>query len=173
MNQEMKTKKKRLGALDICILVAILLCIFGVAARMVFRDNSVMAQDTKLDTYTVHFTVSDIRSTSEKFLKDGKEFYLHETGEYFGVLVGDPSTQYAKKLYVDMYGNTVEVDNNTDEEGLSRSDVAGTFQVSATMGENGFLMLNGNRVIAPNQELQIRSRELFINIKITSIAKAG
>lgn len=173
MNQEMKTKKKRLGALDICILVAILLCIFGVAARMVFRDNSVMAQDTKLDTYTVHFTVSDIRSTSEKFLKDGKEFYLHETGEYFGVLVGEPSVQYAKKLYVDMYGNTVEVDNNTDEEGLSRSDVSGTFQVSAAMGENGFLMLNGNRVIAPNQELQIRSRELFINIKITSIAKAG
>ena len=49
MNQEMRTKKKRLGALDICILVAVLLCVVGVAARMVFRDNSVLAQNTTLD----------------------------------------------------------------------------------------------------------------------------
>lgn len=173
MNQEMKTKKKRLGALDICILVAVLLCIVGVAARMVFRDNSVLAQNTTLDKYTIYFSVSDIRSTSEKFLKDGKEFYIHENGDYFGVLVGDPAVKYAKRLYVDMYGNTVEVDNNTDEEGLSRIDVKGAFLVSATMGDDGFLMLNGNRCIAPNQEIQIRSKELFVNIQIDSIVKVN
>ena len=173
MNQEMKTKKKRLGALDICILVAALLCIVGVAARMVFRDNSVLAQNTTLDKYTVYFSISDIRSTSEKFLKDGKEFYIDESGDYFGVLVGDPAVTYAKKLYVDMHGNAVEVVNNTDEEGLSRIDVEGAFQVSATMGEDGFLMLNGNRYIAPNQELLIHSQELFVNIQINSIVKAN
>jgi len=173
VNQEMRTKKKRLGALDICILVAVLLCIVGVAARMVFRDNSVLAQRTELDKYTVYFSISDIRSTSEKFLKDGTAFYIEESGDYFGVLVGDPAVTYAKKLYVDMQGNTVEVVNNTDEEGLSRIDVEGAFQISATMGENGFLMLNGNRYIAPNQEIQLHSRELFVNIQINSIVKAN
>ncbi len=167
----MNTKKKRMGALDVCILVALLLCIVGVAARALLRDNSVLAQNTTLEKYTVYFSVSDIRSTSEKFLKDGKTFYLDESGELFGTLVGDPAVTYAKKLYVDNTGKTVEVFNNTEEEGISRIDVEGAFQVSATMDENGFLQLNGNRTIAPHQELEIRSRELYVNIRINSIEK--
>ncbi|MBQ8400943.1 MAG: hypothetical protein IJX14_03345 [Clostridia bacterium] len=169
----MRNKRKRLGALDICILVAVLLCIVGIAARMVFRDNSVLAQNTPLDEYTVYFTISNIRSTSDKFLKDGKEFYIEETGEYFGKITGNPTVTYARKLYVDMYGNTVEVSNNTDEEGISRIDVEGAFLVSAMMDENGFLMLNGNHPVAPNQEIQIRSRELYVNMRINSIEKVN
>lgn len=167
----MNTKKKRMGALDVCILVALLLCIVGVAARALLRDNSVLAQNTTLEKYTVYFSISDIRSTSEKFLKDGKTFYLDESGELFGTLVGDPAVTYAKKLYIDDTGKTVEVFNNTEEEGISRIDVEGAFQVSATMDENGFLQLGGNRTIAPHQELEIRSRELYVNIRINSIEK--
>ncbi len=167
----MNTKKKRMGALDVCILVALLLCIVGVAARALLRDNSVLAQNTTLEKYTVYFSISDIRSTSEKFLKDGKTFYLDESGELFGTLVGDPAVTYAKKLYIDDTGKTVEVFNNTEEEGISRIDVEGAFQVLATMDENGFLQLGGNRTIAPHQELEIRSRELYVNIRINSIEK--
>lgn len=169
----MTTKKRRLGALDVCILVALLLCIVGVAARALLRDNSVLAQNTTLDKYTVYFSISDIRSTSEKFLKDGKTFYLHESGEQFGTLIGDPAVTYAKKLYVDDTGKMVEVFNNTEEEGISRIDVEGAFQVSAIVDENGFLQLNGNRTIAPHQEIEIRSRELYVTIQISSIEKAG
>lgn len=167
----MNTKKKRMGALDVCILVALLLCIVGVAARALVSDNSVLAQNTTLDKYTVYFSIADIRGTSEKFLKDGKTFYLDESGELFGTLVGDPAVTYAKKQYVDNNGRTVEVFNNTEEEGISRIDVEGAFQVSATMDENGFLQLNGNRTIAPHQELEIRSRELYVTIQINSIEK--
>lgn len=167
----MNTKKKRMGALDVCILVALLLCIVGLAARALLRDNSVLAQNTTLEKYTVYFSISDIRSTSEKFLKDGKTFYLDESGELFGTLVGDPAVTYAKKLYIDDTGKTVEVFNNTEEEGISRIDVEGAFQVLATMDENGFLQLGGNRTIAPHQELEIRSRELYVNIRINSIEK--
>lgn len=167
----MNTKKRRMGALDVCILVALLLCIVGVAARALVSDNSVLAQNTTLDKYTVYFSITDIRGTSEKFLKDGKTFYLDESGELFGTLVGDPAVTYAKKQYVDHNGRTVEVFNNTEEEGISRIDVEGAFQVSATMDENGFLQLNGNRTIAPHQELEIRSRELYVTIQINSIEK--
>lgn len=167
----MNTKKKRMGALDVCILVAVLLCIVGVAARAMVSDNSVLAQNTTLDKYTVYFSISDIRATSEKFLKDGKTFYLDESGELFGTLVGDPAVTYAKKQYVDSNGRIVEVFNNTEEEGISRIDVEGAFQVSATMDESGFLQLNGNRTIAPQQEIAIRSRELYVTIRINSIEK--
>ncbi len=169
----MNTKKKRLGALDICILVALLLCLLGAAVRMVFRDNSPLAQNIPLDKYTVYFTVYNIRSTSEKFLKDGTVFYIDDTGEYFGTLVGSPAVTYARKTYVDMNGNIVEVYNNTEEEGIARIDVEGAFQISGKMDENGFFLLNGNRQIAPSQEIEIRSRELFINVRINSIEKAG
>lgn len=167
----MKAKKKRIGALDICILVALLLCIVGVVARVLVSDNSVLAQNTTLDKYTVYFSITDIRSSSEKFLKDGKTFYLDESGEIFGTLVGDPAVTYAKKLYVDNTGKTVEVFNNTEEEGISRIDVEGAFQVSAVMDENGFLLLNGNRNIAPYQDIEIRSQELYVTIQINSIEK--
>lgn len=167
----MNTKKKRLGALDICILVAVVLCLAGVIGRTLLRDRSVLAQNTTLDKYTVYFSISDIRSTSEKFLKDGRVFYIDETGDMFGTLVGDPAVTYAKKLYVDANGKTVEVFNNTEEEGIARIDVEGAFQVSAQMDENGFILLNGNRYIAPHQEIEIRSRELYVNICIHSIEK--
>ncbi|MBQ4606486.1 MAG: hypothetical protein IJB15_07250, partial [Clostridia bacterium] len=64
----MKTKKKRLGALDICILTAVILCVAGVALRMAFQEDSVLAQNTVLDTYTVSFDIYDIRETSARYL---------------------------------------------------------------------------------------------------------
>ena len=173
MNQEGKNKKKRLGALDICILAAILLCIAGAAARMVLKEDSILAQNTQLDTYTVFFNVKDIRETSARYLYSGAVFYLDDTGEYFGALTETPGTTPALKIYADANGNQVEVYNNTDDDRVSRIDVEGSFTVSAVVDKDGYLMLNGNTYIAPNKELRIRSKELMVNIRITSIVKAG
>ena len=173
MNQEGKSKKKRLGALDICILTALVLCVIGAAARFAFKEDSVLAQNTVLDTYTVYFNVNDIRETSSRYLYDGAEFYLDEGGEFFGTLVGTPSPTPARHIYIDENGNHVEVYNNTNDDRVARIDVEGTFSVSATVDQNGYIRLGGNTYIAPNKEVRIRSKELLINIQITSIVKAN
>lgn len=173
MNQEGKMKKKRLGALDICILIAVLLCILGAAARFVFKEDSVLAQNTPLDLYTVYFTVQDIRETSAIYLYDGAGFYIEESGEYFGRLAGTPGTTPALKTYTDQNGRFVEVYNNTDDDRVARINVEGAFIVSAVMDEDGYLLLNGNTYIAPNKEVKIRSKELLVNIRITSVVKAN
>lgn len=164
-------KRKRLGALDVCILTAVVLCIVGAAARMVFKDDSVLAQNTVLDTYTVYFTVNDIRETSARYLYEGAEFYLEDSGEYLGRLTARAGTTPAKKLYVDENGKTVEVYNTASDDRVSRIDATGSVAVSAVMDSNGYILLNGNTYIAPNKEMEIRSKELFINIRITSIVK--
>ncbi|MBR4960044.1 MAG: hypothetical protein IKY52_04025 [Clostridia bacterium] len=173
MNQEGKNKKKRLGALDICILTAVLLCIAGTAVRLVFKEDSVLAQNAQQDTYTVYFTVKDIRETSSRYLYSGAEFYIDESGEYFGKLTGTPGTTPALRIYADANGNQVEVYNNTDDDRMARIDVEGAFTVSAVMDKDGYLMLNGNTYIAPNKEVKVRSKELMVNIRITSIVKAN
>ncbi len=173
MNQEEKKRKKRLGALDICILAAILLCVVGVGARFVFREESTLTQAAVMDEYWVNFAVYDIRCTSEDYLKEGNVFYLHDSGERFGVLEGDVNAENGKKIYTDRTGKSVELENTFTAEHLRRIDVTGTFRVYATEDENGFIYLNGNTQIAANKELEVRSRELFTNIRITSIVKAG
>ncbi len=173
MNQEEKRRKKRLGALDICILAAVFLCVIGVGARFIFRQDSALTQSAVLDEYLVNFSIYDIRSTSADYLKEGKVFYLHEGGSRFGVLEGDPSIENGKRLYQDEYGQVLEIENTFTSEYLRRIDVTGTFRVSATEDAAGFIYLNGNLQIAPNKEIEIRSRDLFVNIRITSIVKAG
>lgn len=173
MNQEGKSKRNRLGVLDICILTAILLCVIGAGARLVLKEDSVLTQNTELDTYMVYFTIGDIRQTSFRYLYEGAEFYLEESGDFFGTIVGTPGDTPAKKMYTDINGKYVEVYNNTEDDRVARIDVTGTFAVSATMDKNGFLMLNGNTYIAPNKTFKIRSKELLVHARVTSIVKAN
>ncbi len=173
MNQEDKRRKKRLGALDICILAAVFLCMVGVGARFVFRQESTLTQSAMMDEYLVNFAIYDIRCTSEDYLKEGKVFYLHDSGDRFGVLEGDASVENGKKLYTLDNGHVIERENTFTAEHLRRIDVTGTFRISATVDADGFIYLNGNTQIAPNKELEVRSRDIFTNIRITSIVKAN
>jgi len=171
VSQEGK-KKRRLGSLDICILVAVLLCIVGIAARMVFQEDSLLGQNKPLESYTVYFSVKNIRGSSAVYLQDGADFYVEENNEYFGVLTGTPTTTPAAMYYTDSNGITVQVYNDTDDDRVARIDVEGAFTVSGIMKEDGSLLLNGTRYIAPNKELELCSKEMDIIIKITSIVKA-
>jgi len=166
-------KKKRLGGLDICILAAVILCVVGIAARMVFQENSILGQNKPLESYKVYFTVSNIRGSSAVYLRDGTEFYIEENNEYFGVLNGTPTTTPAAMLYTDASGMIVQVYNDTDDDRVARIDVEGAFTVSGILKDDGSLLLNGTRYIAPNKELELCSKELDVIVKITSIVKAG
>ena len=174
MNNSVKTPKRRIGVLDVCILVAIVVIIAGVAARFILRDTSSMAQPKALANYLVDFEIKDIRGTSEKYLKTVSAFYLDETGDYLGVVykkevLSDP----AMTEYVTPEGEVVYAANTRDiGDDLCRIDVTGTFLVSGYVDDNGFFLLNGNRYLGLSKEVAVRSRELMVNIIITDIRTA-
>lgn len=174
MNNSGKIQKRHIGVLDVCILVALVAIIAGVAARFILRDNSSMAQPKALQNYLVDFEIKDIRGTSEKYLKTDFPFYLDETGDYLGVVykkevLSDP----AMTEYVTPEGNVVYVPNLRDAgDDLCRIDVTGTFLVSGYVDDNGFFLLNGNRYLGLSKEVAVRSRELMVNVIITDIRTA-
>lgn len=174
MNNSGKIQKRHIGVLDVCILVALVAIIAGVAARFILRDNSSMAQPKALQNYLVDFEIKDIRGTSEKYLKTDSPFYLDETGDYLGVVykkevLSDP----AMTEYVTAEGNVVYVPNLRDAgDDLCRIDVTGTFLVSGYVDDNGFFLLNGNRYLGLSKEVAVRSRELMVNVIITDIRTA-
>lgn len=174
MNNSGKTPKRHIGVLDVCILVALIVIIAGVAARFVLRDNSSMAQPKALQNYLVDFEVKDIRGTSEKYLKTDSAFYLDETGDYLGVVykkevLSDP----ARTEYVTPEGEVVYAANTRDiGDDLCRIDVTGTFLVSGYVDDNGYFLLNGNRYLGLSKEIAVRSRELMVNVIITDIRTA-
>ena len=174
MNNSGKIQKRHIGVLDVCILVALVAIIAGVAARFILRDNSSMAQPKTLQNYLVDFEIKDIRGTSEKYLKTDSPFYLDETGDYLGVVykkevLSDP----AMTEYVTPEGNVVYVPNLRDAgDDLCRIDVTGTFLVSGYVDDNGFFLLNGNRYLGLSKEVAVRSRELMVNVIITDIRTA-
>ena len=174
MNNSGKIQKRHIGVLDVCILVALVAIIAGVAARFILRDNSSMAQPKALQNYLVDFEIKDIRGTSEKYLKTESPFYLDETGDYLGVVykkevLSDP----AMTEYVTPEGNVVYVPNLRDAgDDLCRIDVTGTFLVSGYVDDNGFFLLNGNRYLGLSKEVAVRSRELMVNVIITDIRTA-
>lgn len=174
MNNSGKIQKRHIGVLDVCILVALVAIIAGVAARFILRDNSSMAHPKALQNYLVDFEIKDIRGTSEKYLKTDSPFYLDETGDYLGVVykkevLSDP----AMTEYVTPEGNVVYVPNLRDAgDDLCRIDVTGTFLVSGYVDDNGFFLLNGNRYLGLSKEVAVRSRELMVNVIITDIRTA-
>ena len=174
MNNSGKIQKRHIGVLDVCILVALVAIIAGVAARFILRDNSSMAQPKALQNYLVDFEIKDVRGTSEKYLKTDSPFYLDETGDYLGVVykkevLSDP----AMMEYVTPEGNVVYVPNLRDAgDDLCRIDVTGTFLVSGYVDDNGFFLLNGNRYLGLSKEVAVRSRELMVNVIITDIRTA-
>ena len=174
MNNSGKIQKRHIGVLDVCILVALVAIIAGVAARFILRDNSSMAQPKALQNYLLDLEIKDIRGTSEKYLKTDSPFYLDETGDYLGVVykkevLSDP----AMTEYVTAEGNVVYVPNLRDAgDDLCRIDVTGTFLVSGYVDDNGFFLLNGNRYLGLSKEVAVRSRELMVNVIITDIRTA-
>ena len=174
MNNSGKIQKRHIGVLDVCILVALVAIIAGVAARFILRDNSSMAQPKALQNYLVDFEIKDIRGTSEKYLKTDSPFYLDETGDdrggvYKKEVLSDP----AMTEYVTPEGNVVYVPNLRDAgDDLCRIDVTGTFLVSGYVDDNGFFLLNGNRYLGLSKEVAVRSRELMVNVIITDIRTA-
>ena len=168
MSEKKEARRVRLGVLDVFIIAAILICAISVGMRWYFTKDSVLMNPTQLQSYTVNFVIKDIRATSVKYLYEGAAFYIIDNGDYLGTVVTAEDTP-AMTEYITSDGQHIYVPNNTEDERVNRVDIAGSFSVNGIRGENGYFYLNGNRHIAPNEELEIKSKELSITVIVESI----
>lgn len=167
-----KEKNKRLGALDIFIILALAACIISVGLRYISMSNSSVSKNVQFDNYIVTFEVYDIRDSSAKnFMDKGTNFYLEETGALLGTLREGITISDAEKLYDMPNGEVVRVSNSGTGD-LYRVDVEASLECSGTMNEAGSFLLNGNQYIGVNEELKIYSKYLEITVKVTGITKA-
>lgn len=167
-----KYNKKRLGVLDVFIIIALLACIVSVVLRYVSVQNSSVNQGTQLENYTVSFKVYDVRESSAvKFMQTGSNFYLKDNNALIGALDEGKTVAPAKKYYEMANGETVLVSNSSTGD-LYRVDVEGSFSCSGKMSADGSFLLNGNKYISVNQELKVYSKYLAVTIKVTGISKA-
>lgn len=170
MNNQ-KEKKSRLGALDICIILALVACVISVGLRYFSVQNSSVSKNVQLENYIVSFEVYDIRDSSAKnFMNKGTNFYLQETGALIGSLREGITIRDAEKLYEMPNGEVVLVTNGGTGD-LYRVDVEASLECTGTMNESGSFLLNGNQYIGINQELKIYSKYLAITVKVTGITK--
>lgn len=167
-----KEQKKRLGALDIFIILAIIACLVSVGLRFVATRNSSVGNNVQLENYIVSFKISDIRdSTAKNFMDKGTNFYLKDSGLLLGSLREGNTISDAEKYYYLHDGEIVRMTNSSTGD-LYRVDVEGGFDCMGTMSADGTFLLNGNQYIGVNQELNIYSKYLAVTVKITGISKS-
>lgn len=167
-----KTKKTRLGALDVFIIAAVLVCAVSVGLRMFMTRSSDLDKNVKLDDYIVSFKVMGIRDSSAKnYLHKGTNFYLDENDTFFGTLREGVTVNDAEAYYEMPDGSIVLASNNASGD-LYRVDAECTLEVSGKTDADGRFLLNGNKYIGINKELLIYSKYLSITVLVTDIAKA-
>lgn len=167
--------RKRLNALDIFIILAVIMCITAVGIRIYMGDNGDVIGKTSIETgdYFLSFLILDVREdTADCYTQDNKFYFVNGTSlDPFGYLVDMPSFTPAE-VYVENDEGQYLLTYSTAEGDDARIDIRGTFRVSGSMTEEGFL-LNGKTYLAPNKTLGIQSIKNYVNIIVTDITKAS
>ena len=163
--------KKRIGALDIFIILVVLIVIASIVVRFISNRNSDYGDKVQLDNYVVSFKIMGIKDSSAKnYFEAGTNFYLDEGDAFLGTLREGVTINDALKYYYLHDGSVIGVQNSATGN-LYRVDVEGALDVTGKTDQNGKFLLNGNTYIAKNSEVKIYSKYLSVVILVTDITK--
>lgn len=168
-----KEKKMRIGALDVFIIAAVITCLVGLGLRIFSKSDAVVNNNAVMENYVVSFSVSNIRASSVKYFSKGDVFFIKENNVRLGELMDRPSELPARRYYSDINGNTVYVMNESTDDRTKRRDIEADMLVSGIVDSNGKFLLNGTQYLGVNKEVEIKSKYITVNVKITSIEKAA
>ncbi|MBE6616350.1 MAG: hypothetical protein E7627_00185 [Ruminococcaceae bacterium] len=167
-----KVKKTRIGALDIFIIIALVVCVVAIGVRMYVNSISDVGEQVALEDYVVTFKVLDIKDTSAKnYFEPNTNFYLKDVNTLFGTIREGITVNDAEKEYQMPNGDVVIAQNNATGD-LYRVDVEVSANVKGRIDAEGRFLLNGNTYIGANKEIEIYSKYLAVTAIITSVEKA-
>ena len=167
-----KKKKIRIGALDVFIVLALAACVVGLGLRVFSRSEAVENSTAVMKNYTVDFEVCNIRGSSVNYFNVGDVFFLKEGNVRLGELVSR-SDMLAQKYYTDINGNTVLVMNEATDDMTKRIDLDGRLLVSGIRDADGRFLVNGQKYLGVNKEVEIKSKYITVNVRIIAIEEAA
>ena len=165
-NRNQESKKGRFNVIDAFIIIVILLCIASVVYRMV--NTNAYGGSTEMDEYQVSFEIDNIRQSSVDDIKSGDKVRFKSDNVKIGELaeINDPTPAVGE--YNDSGEEVLYPEQTAGKYPDTRCRVTGTINVRGRMTDNGFL-LEGNRYIAPNGEIEIITEHIEATIRITGI----
>ena len=160
--KENKEKKSGFNIIDVIIVLFIILAVAGIIMRYNLADK--INLNANGETFEIEFLILDIQEASQKYLDEGKSFYITsesiKIGEITIILSVIPSVHYAE----DVHGNI----NKTERPG--RIDMTGIMKSTGRTTKEG-TMINGNTFVAPNKELFAHTGEWEGVVRVLSVKK--
>ena len=182
-----KTKEKknnesarfRFNVIDALIIVMVLVCIGGVALRYTVLDKVNIGGEEK-DFY-ITFTVSDISYAQLQHIIQAKEemesndnwVYLSDGATKLGNLTAVGEQNKESFSYKDENGKTENIvysDSESDEN--VPWTLTGKILCRGRYSKNGGFLLNGNKFISPNTELEVFMKYCDFTLKIVDISES-
>ncbi len=163
--------RKRISALDVFVIVALVLCVVGAGLR-VYMKRFVDNDKPQPENYVISFEIKNVRTTSSEYFTDGEIFYMIDGGDVFGEITGNVSITPAEMYVTDSEGNYI-LTYYPDNGDSSRIDVSGTMTVSGYCDDNGVFLLGGDTILTPNRQFDVRSKNITVSLTVTAISKAA
>lgn len=167
-------KNTHFNVVDAVVIILLIAVVLGAYFRFDIVEH--FTEEQSLETYTVSFSVKNIRYTTPTFLQIGDKVFFGDTGEAFGTLMGESENQNmltvtpASQTFTDSSGKVVEVFYPTED---SKIDAKGKIECQGAYIVDGGFCVNGTRYIAAGQTIQIKTELVTLDITITDIKMAG
>ncbi len=165
----MEMTKKKITALDVFAVIALLLCLAGLVIRLLTGREGVLPEGApERGEYAVSFEIARHRSGAE--FTSGEVFYT-EDDSVLGTLADQISVTPAAIWKEDANGNLVLSYSSSEGDG-GLVDIRGTLTVEGYPVDYGFLA-GGKTFIAPNYTLTLHTDKMTADVRVTDIAKIG
>lgn len=152
-------KKKRFNVIDFVIVVVVLGCIAGIAARYNIVNRIVV--DSDRDEVEISFLATDMSPMLSYAVNVGETFYSEASGISMGPLI-----EYdVKDSIITFINDSGEKETAADP---AKKDITGTLRATGIMSADGF-MLGGTQYLAAGKTLTIQSLEVQLSVIITEI----
>lgn len=169
-----KDKKQRkapsFGVLDAVIILLVIVSVVGIYFRYNILGFISEARDIK--SYTVSYSIKDIRYTTPNFINVGDKVYFNDSGDDFGELIaasenmGALSIAPASEYFTASTGEIVKV---MYPDSQSRVDANGRLICDGRYSNEGGFLVNGSTHIAAGQTVAIRTEHVTLSIFIEDI----
>lgn len=163
-------KDRRVGVLDVFVIILILLCVAGLIVRIaVGRDGVLPEGAPESGEWALSFEISSVRAGVGDGFSVGEVMYT-ENGEVFGTVSGQVSVTPAKIYSEDEEGRYILSYASSDGGDNSMVDIKGTLTSEGYAVDYGFLV--GGKIFAsPGSELTLHTEKATCSVKILDIVK--
>ena len=181
-NQEKKNTESarfRFNVIDAIIILMVIVCIGGVVLRYTVLDKVNIGGEVK--EYYITFTVSNISYSQLQHIIQAKDeaesndnwVYLSDGTTKLGSLTAVGEQNKESFVYKDENGKTESIvysDSELDEN--VPWSMTGKILCSGRYSKNGGFLLNGNKFISPNSELDVYMKYCDFTLKIVDISES-